>query len=218
MRKEKLTMLDELIYPEIIANFRLVKSIDVQGAKLFRSSSFSFCQPAQTTQICQHLGPCTYVDLRTQKELQRDGTPSTIINLGWKYINLPVHDQESHEEPDLKRYEAVMPQYLNVASEVIQRLNNGESCVIACSLGKDRTGMVTALIQQYFGESAKRISKNFELSMTYLIAQRHLLPSRWQSLEALTPISGIDCLQAIRDIRPTQLCGSGLQAKGLTQQ
>jgi protein-tyrosine phosphatase len=73
--------------------------------------------------------------------------------------------------------------------------------VLCCSLGKDRTGMVAALLLARLGVPMADIGADFELSNDGLAAGRHLLPARWADpASEITPVSAGPCLAVLAEL------------------
>jgi hypothetical protein len=152
--------------------------------------------------LTETLGPCRYFDLRTDREVERDGGADALVARGWQWLRIPVQDEGDEQSPPPVRHLRTLPQYLNAARRVLQEMSRATDehwpGIVACSLGKDRTGLVVALILKWLGVSPSDIAADFVLSNRRLVVQRYLLPPRWRdprhSFNLVTPD---ECLYAI---------------------
>lgn len=152
--------------------------------------------------LTETLGACRYFDLRTDKEVERDGGADSLVARGWQWLRIPVQDEGDEPPPPLERHLRTLPQYLDAARRVLQEMSRASDehrpGIVACSLGKDRTGLVVALILKWLGVPSTDIAADFVLSNRRLVEQRHLLPPRWRDPRHTFNLVGPDeCLHAI---------------------
>jgi hypothetical protein len=152
--------------------------------------------------LTEALGPCRYFDLRTDREVERDGGAEALVARGWQWLRIPVQDEGDEESPPPVRHLRTLPQYLDAARRVLQEMSRATDAhrpgVVACSLGKDRTGLVVALILKWLGVLTSDIAADFILSNRRLVEQRHLLPPRWRDpRHAFNLVAADECLHAI---------------------
>jgi hypothetical protein len=178
---------------------------------LLRSATLSAISPACAAALTACSGPGTYVDLRTEPEIERDGEPAALWSTGWTWHRAPVRDKTPGDAGDtatdsLRRYQAALPRYLEVAREVAALLATGP-VLVACSLGKDRTGLVVALVLTALSVERAWILRDFSASNDQFPAARRLLPPRWR--DDRVPIGRVDagvCAAVLRSLGT----GSGL--------
>ncbi len=172
---------------------------------LLRSAALSGLPPATVDVLAATLGPATYVDLRTDLEVERDGTPDGLVARGWHWHRIPLQDKEpgdnaNGERDVLRRYRAALPAYLGAARQTAGLLGQGP-VVVGCNLGKDRTGLVIALLLRWLCVDHPEIIEDFTLSNACLSAGRGLLAPRWRAThEMITPVSGGLCAAMLRSV------------------
>jgi protein-tyrosine phosphatase len=217
------------LLPALVANFRDLGGLrttaghTVRPRRLLRSASLAHLSPGGVAALTALLGPAVYADLRTDEEVDRDGAPDALVAAGWHWLRIPVRDKppgrpDGDQDPPA-RYRAAMPRYLTAADEVATAATGavaGEMAdvrrpvVLGCSLGKDRTGLVAALLLARLGVAAADIGADFELSNPNLAAQRHLLPARWRDPAArIAVVSAGPCLAALAGLGPAAARGAG---------
>ncbi|MGK5627805.1 tyrosine-protein phosphatase [Streptomyces sp. URMC 123] len=173
----------------------------VRGRRLLRSSALlSLEEPVADALTSLVGGPAVYADLRTDREIDRDGGPDALLARGWAWRRLPVTDlpaDRTVEDSAPARYRRAMPDYVRAARRVAEDLTGGP-VVVGCSLGKDRTGLVTALLLHWLGAAGPDIGADFELSNDRVAAGRHLLPPRWRDVRReIHPVVGAECVAAL---------------------
>ncbi len=186
----------EPLLPSAVANLRDLGGLPagpdrvVRSGRLLRSSALVGSAGRALDELTGLLGPATYVDLRTDREVDRDGGVPGLVARGWRWHRLPLRDD------DVPRTTA-LPRYAVAAEGVAEVLGDGP-VVVACSLGKDRTGMVDAPLLHWLGVPAGLVAEDFAASNAHLAAGRHLLPERWRRTTAgITPVTAADCAAAL---------------------
>ncbi|MFC4856095.1 tyrosine-protein phosphatase [Actinophytocola glycyrrhizae] len=163
----------------------------VRPGRLLRSSALVRTSDSALDELTGLLGPATYVDLRTDREVDRDGGVPRLVARGWRWHRLPLRDD------DVPRT-AALPRYAGAAAGVAAALGDGP-VVVACSLGKDRTGMVVALLLYWLGVPTGLVADDFAASNAHLATGRHLLPDRWRHTTSaeINPVTAADCAAAL---------------------
>lgn len=110
----------------------------------------------------------TIIDMRTPEDIQ--SKPSAFSNLeGFDYYNFPI--KEGSQVPE--SVEAVPGSYMIIAGspslkDIFNKMAESESGVMFnCSAGKDRTGVVSAIILMLCGVSKEDIVTDYMLSKEY---------------------------------------------------
>lgn len=113
-------------------------------------------------------GITTIIDMRGQKDVERK--PSGFADAeGFDYFNFQV--DEGSGVP--KSRELVPVSYLNIAqaeamSNIFKCMANAKSGVMFnCTAGKDRTGVVSAILLMHAGVSDEEITRNYVLTKEY---------------------------------------------------
>lgn len=165
---------------------------------LLRSSALAVLTPAGAQALTALHGPGSYADLRTDHEIDRDKGPDQLLAHGWTWHRLPVRDRAPGDtgdtpEDQLRRHRDALPQYLERTEQVARLLPTAHPVIVGCSLGKDRTGLVVALLLRALGVSRTAIAADFALSNPLLAAGRHHLPARWRERTTVHEAPGWVC-------------------------
>jgi protein tyrosine/serine phosphatase len=124
-------------------------------------------------------GVRTVIDLRLAHELERHPNPFADhhVSLGIpRYLNLPLHDPEANAAMDLEEsmegeyiviLERSKPLIAAVIHAVAEALEEG-GVVVHCHGGKDRTGIVVALLLSVAGVPRETIIEDYALSEAQL--------------------------------------------------
>jgi protein-tyrosine phosphatase len=170
----------------------------VQWRRLFRSDSLHRMSAADVARLIDELGVVTVIDLRTQMERDRGGpVPATSLP-GVRSVHVPMIDELFAERSERRRaprpadmgegYVAM----LELAGEHVAgllRLLDGEvyPAVFFCAAGKDRTGVLAALVLALLGVQDGDVIADYAL--TDLVARaiieradRELYEHAWASL------------------------------------
>ncbi len=199
-----------------VANFRDLTGMPVARGEpirrdiFFRSSTFCVAPRDVLERFTTAVGAGTYIDLRTQSEVSRDGSVRVLRDLGWEVVQIPIYEErrwpdvEGWGDAALESYRASMQYYIPGARTVVETVKPNRPTVVACSLGKDRTGLVVGLILKWLGVPDAEIAKDFELSNEALRAGRTLLVPRFRERERpFHTVSGATLLRAIEPFSVT---------------
>lgn len=111
----------------------------------------------------------TLVDLRSTEELER--TPCPLQNItGFTYYHLPVAgggDTPKSREHLHMVYQGMMDKQMDIILETI--LNATSNVMYFCTAGKDRTGVVSALLLKHLGVSEEVIVEDYMKSKENLL-------------------------------------------------
>ena len=113
-------------------------------------------------------------DIRTIIDLRGFGTASRIpcvlcSDKRFEYHNIPVESEDTYQQhPDWESYyEMVL--YSTAIPRVLECiLNSDHGVIINCTAGKDRTGVVAAILEHILGFSRVQIIEDYLLSTCYL--------------------------------------------------
>jgi protein-tyrosine phosphatase len=170
------------VHPSAFKNFRDLGGIRASGGivkrgRLFRTAHLSYLDQALAAELANRHGPRTYVDFRTDDEIDRDGAPGPLLALGVRWerrpfdiadetfrnIRLPVPDDWSRLYA--RAFERLRPLF----SMVVQSILSADAPVIfGCWAGKDRTGMVAALLLSLLGADDEAIAEDYARTTTGL--------------------------------------------------
>jgi len=138
----------------------------VRWRTLFRSDALH-CLDAAGVAALAGLGIRTVIDLRTQAEL--DIAPSPVAG---RVTHLPlIEDLQALPAPELAAvYRYVIDERGDAIAAAIGELASGDAfpALVHCTAGKDRTGVVIALVLAVLGVPDQVIAADYALSGIYL--------------------------------------------------
>lgn len=131
--------------------------------------------PKQDIVKLLHYGVNTVIDLRGQYE--KEMTPSVFSYLnGVDYHNICLFELNAavDTDPDMtieRSYQISIENYKENYAEVLNTIANAEDgCILFhCYFGKDRTGMLSALLLDIAGVAVEDIIADYQVSYTYLL-------------------------------------------------
>ena len=194
-----MTELDRRIPFEQVFNFRDLGGYTGEGGqtvrwrRLFRADGLNRLQPEERD-VFAELGIATVVDLRTKEEAEHGGRFPTHV---WDadYHHLPMFDvlpdwPEDIGDPALylaERYLEMFQSGRATVATVFGLLAKEESypLVFHCAAGKDRTGIVAALVLDQLGVADEVIATDYALSHEAM--ERLMVWAREQQGVFMTP-------------------------------
>lgn len=131
-----------------------------------------------------------YIDLRSDEEILKNPFPDYLINKGIKYMRKPIQDynyQLTMTRPESDDYAKYYMEILKVAekpiSYIIKRaVSSNKKFAFGCSTGKDRTGVVSAILLKSIGVKNEDIAKDYELTAKYLVPKINNFERSWKKL------------------------------------
>jgi protein tyrosine/serine phosphatase len=179
------------LYFEAIYNFRDLGGYSGRNGKamawgrLFRSGELRHATQADLVRLSRDIGLNSILDLRNEKDLSLFGTGS-INTSHFHYINVPlITDPDNtlitlEQAAELSELAELYLRMLRVpfyGTRIVQCLRVlGDShnlpLVFHCSAGKDRTGVLTAVLLSALGVNDKDIIADYATTASYM--QRHL--------------------------------------------
>jgi len=156
-----------------LGGYRTVDGRMVAWRRLFRADGLNKLTATDRSTLVE-LGLATVIDLRTLEEAeQRGGFPVDEVPV--RYVGLPLTDvlPATEDLPDWReadyvadRYGAMVSEGGPVLTEAIHVLASGEAlpAVMHCSAGKDRTGVLSALVLAFLGVPDETIVEDYALS------------------------------------------------------
>jgi protein-tyrosine phosphatase len=143
-----------------------------QGGVLLRSESLHYCTPGDVEHLVDVLGLKLVLDLRTQREIDRDG-PTAVARAGVETVALSFIPEDGRELPETDDVDPLVHTYLgylrdrgeNVVEAVrrIAALDSGPT-LVHCAAGKDRTGTLVALVLDAVGVEREAVVADYALS------------------------------------------------------
>jgi protein-tyrosine phosphatase len=163
---------------------------------LYRAGSFTGISPPDAEWLVRATGLRTLIDLRTPREVVRDGKPERLIALGveWEHVPFGVPGRFLDGQPDRGRLADFLGEYrrlTDVAAAPVRAVLEAVAArryplVFACTLGKDRTGVVAALVLSALGVRPREIIRDYALTarslrhrtglVAELAARKHIPP------------------------------------------
>src|SRR5580704_11049726 len=136
-----------------IGGVSLGTGIALASRQLFRTAGLHHVNSETAYAIVSGLGIRTFVDLRTKSEIDRDGYPVAFASLGVRYVHAPIRSErlasqlQANPSDYARIYLAMLRDNADGLRDALLNIANGHwPLAFGCSLGKDRTGVVTAMI------------------------------------------------------------------------
>jgi protein-tyrosine phosphatase len=139
---------------------------------LLRSESLHFCTPGDVEHLVDVFGLKLVLDLRTQREIDRDG-PTSVAKAGVQTVALSFIPEDGRELPETEDVDPLVHIYLgylrnrpeNVV-EAVRRLAAVDAgpALVHCAAGKDRTGTLVALVLDAVGVEREAVVADYALS------------------------------------------------------
>lgn len=121
----------------------------VRAGMIYRSGALCFVTPADVTML-KNRRLRTVVELRLPQEIARDGPDKPGLTRGLKVVHLPMGNSRGiHKEA----YVSYMAERQDVFRGFFELLSKEDSypLLFHCSAGKDRTGILSALLLMHLG-------------------------------------------------------------------
>ena len=174
----------QLVKELALINCRELGGMPLSGGKTFRNGLFIRCGSpewlnADEIQEVKDYGVKTVMDLRAPKEIEDGGNPYK-DDPDVKFYNIPLFNGNPNDTKDATmdyiRTHTLGDYYVIIAEEmadslvkILRILLNSESVTMFhCAHGKDRTGVVAALLYLICGASREDIVLNYKVSYDYL--------------------------------------------------
>ncbi len=186
-----------------LGGYRTLDGREIGWRRLFRADGLNKLTPADRDQLVG-LGLATVIDLRTVDEAEQRGRfPVDLVPV--RYVDLPLTDvlPSTEELPEWREASYVASRYGQMVSRggpvltrAIEVLASVDSlpAVVHCSAGKDRTGVLSALVLAFLGVPDETIVEDYALSG---LAMERLL----ERLKAEYP----DSVEAVEQFAPAIL-------------
>ncbi len=161
--------------PNAFKNFRDLGGIRVRGGavkagRLFRTAHLSYLDARLAGELARVHRPRTYIDFRTDEEIARDGRPASLVALGVRWERKPFDlSDETFRSVRLPEpgdwsglYGRAFERLRPVVSSAVESVLSAEGPVVfGCWAGKDRTGMVAALVLSLLGADDDAIAEDY---------------------------------------------------------
>jgi protein-tyrosine phosphatase len=161
-----------------LGGYRTIDGRQTRWRQVFRADGLNKLSPDDRV-ILTELGLGTVIDLRTRQEAEQRGS-FPIDDIPVRYLGLPLTDvlPTAEELPDWKEASYVASHYFDmvvgagvVLTEAIEALaaEGGLPAVMHCSAGKDRTGVLSALLLAFLGVPDETIVADYALSAAAMV-------------------------------------------------
>ncbi|MBR4404023.1 MAG: tyrosine-protein phosphatase [Clostridiales bacterium] len=174
----------QLVKELAFVNCRDLGGMPLSGGKTFRKGIFLRSEspqwiPEEAIQQVKDYGVKTVIDLRGEEEIRQDGNPF-IGDPDVEYHNVPLLNGNPNDTMDQTmeylRTHILGDYYIIIAEEMGDRLveimrvllNSDGLALFHCQHGKDRTGVVAAILYLIAGADREDIIRNYEVSAYYL--------------------------------------------------
>lgn len=157
--------------------------------RIFRSDSLQSLTPAGAATLYNILGIRLLLDLRGEEEVMSEGR-GLLAERAVQYVNLPILQEDGTLISFLNGGRSVdlVPRYLSYLESpddplvrAIELLSEADTMptVFFCAAGKDRTGVLSALVLRLVGVTREAVVDDYLLSAesTELILRERLMPS-----------------------------------------
>jgi protein-tyrosine phosphatase len=156
----------------------------VRWRRLFRSDSLSPVTAADARLLTEELGLLAVVDLRTSRELEREGRGG-LADVALHYHHVPLVDDVGNDaEWDGSLHDVYARLLARSAGRIAAALEGIASevadhpTVFHCTAGKDRTGLVAALVLALLGVSDDNIVADYVLTQDVMPTMLERFPRR----------------------------------------
>jgi protein-tyrosine phosphatase len=156
-----------------LGGYRTEDGLEVGWRRLFRADGLNRLTRADHAQL-RALGVKTVVDLRTVDEAEQRGR-FPVDQVPVRYVDLPLTDvlPTTEEMPSWREASYVASRYSLMVSEGSPALTGAFTAlasegalpaIVHCSAGKDRTGVLSALVLAFLGVPDETIVQDYALS------------------------------------------------------
>ena len=158
----------------------------VRWRRLFRSDALHCLSATDVARVRDHLGVRDVVDLRSSFELRNEGS-GPLAGAGLRHHHIPLFDGDTRQGKDQAALMTLADRYVLLAefarepiARVLRILADAEAATIYhCAAGKDRTGVISALVLGVLGVADEVIVADYVATQENLDA----IVERLMSLE-----------------------------------
>jgi protein-tyrosine phosphatase len=184
-----------------IGGYRTQQGRTIAWRRIYRSGEFARINQEDYDRLTREIGLTAVVDLRSDFEVKRQGI-GLLAGKNIKYYNISFITDGGKREAEAKRYEAFtnMGQfYLDITqnkgfgSKIVQALeviaeSKNHPLVFNCAIGKDRTGILAAMLLSTLGVAEKDIIEDYSLSDQYMEELRQQLTREGKVPDDMPPL------------------------------
>ncbi len=156
-----------------VGGLPLTRGGATRSGELLRSASLHYVTEADVAHLVEVFGLRLVLDLRTAREIDRDG-PTPVARAGVQTVALSFIPEEGRALPEIG--DDTDPQVLNYLGYLVDRTDNVLTAVrllgapdagptlVHCQAGKDRTGVLVALVLDAVGVRRDAVVADYALS------------------------------------------------------
>jgi hypothetical protein len=160
----------------------------VRTGLVFRTGTLAYATPGDARALADRFGLTHYCDFRTAGEVSRDGEPEAVVAAGVEWVRLPF---ETHDDafgrvphPNGRDWAELYLRLCERRADVFARLAGflAEApgpVAYGCAIGKDRTGMASALLLDLFGVAPDLIVADYLATTDELRPHHHRFAAAW---------------------------------------
>lgn len=172
---------------ERITNFRDLGGYPARDGRViawrrvFRSGELARMNDSDLTRLVDEISLNSVIDLRSRKEAKEQGTGS-LSEAGLKYHSVPFMTSDGNREEDERLFKSLTnmgefylhlvsrPEFGNRIVEALELIADpaNHPLVFHCAVGKDRTGILAAVLLNVLGVSDEDIVEDYALSEPYM--------------------------------------------------
>jgi protein-tyrosine phosphatase len=164
-----------------IGGYRGARGKTVIWRRVFRSGEFRDITREDLDRLTQELGVTSIIDLRSDFELKKHSN-GLLDGCGIKYCNIALMTDDDDPNNNARRYDKLTNLgdfYLDLmrqkefGTRVVEALQmiadpSNHPLVFHCAVGKDRTGILTAMLLKLLGVKEADIIEDYTLSEPYM--------------------------------------------------
>lgn len=137
---------------------------------LFRAGDLAQTTPKDAECLARTLDVRTYLDLRTDADIEREGAPQALVDMGIQWVRLPVdlgddlfvQSAERGAEAWGGLYVRGLSRFQETWLRLLRILTEAEGGVVfGCVAGKDRTGIAAAMLLTSLGVAEEVIVEDY---------------------------------------------------------
>ncbi|WP_437620389.1 tyrosine-protein phosphatase [Sorangium sp. So ce1151] len=170
-----------------LGGYRTRDGRSVRCGMVYRAGSLRHLQPGEAEFLARTLSLRTFYDLRTREEIGAEDRSALLAAVGVRWVNAPIEGLSPEflrlERPEWEDYASNYVYMLAAARTalhaVVSALAAGDATPLSfgCSLGKDRTGVVAALLLKALDVPDETIAADY--AETACCLTRHAARLSW---------------------------------------
>jgi protein-tyrosine phosphatase len=164
-----------------LGGYRTRQGRTVAWRRVFRSGEFARISPKECRRLTEEIKLASVVDLRSPFEIERQGK-GLLAESGIRYHNVAFITADGDREANERRYRTLnnmgefyveLIRYREYGQRIIEALEliaepKNHPLVFHCAVGKDRTGILAAVLLNVLGIEDKDVIEDYSLSGLYM--------------------------------------------------